>query len=98
VLASANTVGHEFECPHCQAILTVPEADTQIEIHQQSKIVVANPSDEVEHASKNTEVANVDLPITEQETLQNQHFMTTWGDYLAKAGLTNDEKRKKTKD
>ena len=97
VLASSDTVGHTFECPHCQTPLIVPMADTQLEIHHQPTSLADVLPAEIVPESRNEGSMSNDLPSNEQEVLQNHHFMTTWGDYLAKAGLTSEDKEKKPK-
>jgi hypothetical protein len=36
-------------------------------------------------------------PTSDAEADQTRHFMSTWGDYLTKAGLTDDKKDGKKK-
>jgi len=97
LLASHDTIGHEFECPHCQSLFLVPAEGKQIEIHQKAQ-PIPDVSTQVEEVLQSNPLPPVDdLPMDQQEINQNHHFMSTWGDYIAQAGLI-DGKKKKTEE
>ena len=72
-------------------------ADTQLEVHQRPISLPDVLPEEIAPKSRNEGPTSNDVPSNEQEVLQNHHFMTTWGDYLAKAGLTRDDNEKNPK-
>jgi len=94
LLASKDAVGDNFECPQCQLRVQVPTQGKEIQIPERPQILVDAQGDGSErpipaaHSAPESEVYNEDTTQVERQ------FMTTWGDYLAAAGLTEVETKK----
>ena len=90
ILASRDVVGESFDCPQCQQSVLVPPQGKQVIVPDRPAIMAravdtisANPTTTKETAPTSQALENTTDPSDRQ-------FMTTWGDYLAAAGLTND--------
>lgn len=98
LLASADSRRRTFQCPYCNLDVVVPAQGKQIPL---SSHIELNPTPKHE-SPRLIPPEDPSLPTTSDQTdlnkCQNDRFMETWGDYLAQAGLTDSEdKRKKEK-
>lgn len=93
ILASADARGQSFHCFYCEMEIRVPEKGRNVEVSAQL------PTTEELAARTRTppepERSTPPCPDTPDQRQRNQ-FMSTWGDYLAGAGLADRDEDKKT--
>ena len=92
LLASKDSIGETFGCPRCENLVIVPSQGKMILIPNHQAVdsngtTSLSPPDSARHPEERSSKTS-NGRITPEE----RQFMTTWGDYLAKAGLTGEEK------
>lgn len=94
LLANSDSVGERFDCPQCHTQVSVPSQGKAIAIPdppRQPKAFTPPRSPDVSDASPRQVDAT---PLPTQETDVDRQFMTTWGDYIAHAGLADEQDQK----
>lgn len=92
LLASSGSTGEYFHCPGCEGEVSVPEQGKQIEIVERKVQEVSSPD---RHTTSPSRAAS----RRPQDSDQDCHFMSTWGDYMAADGLAEtDEKEPRGSD
>lgn len=92
LLASGDTAGDDFGCPNCQQRIRIPPTGKDIPIRERSTVHLREPSDRpIEPSTDNHHAPDTNKPH-ENTSQHERQFMTTWGDYLATAGLAETTK------
>lgn len=89
LLAGRTAARQQFHCPSCQREIIIPPIGKMIPVSKKTELisplaVLASPV-QPERAKPLPSAADIPADTAEK------HFMATWGDYLAEAGLTNDK-------
>lgn len=93
LLASADSRHEHFQCPYCDLAVVVPDEGKSVPVSEHSKPAPAPVS---ETPAPQPEESVAPAAATDAETRQQRQFMATWGDYMAKAGLAEEDKNEET--
>jgi predicted RNA-binding Zn-ribbon protein involved in translation (DUF1610 family) len=89
LLASRTAVRQSFDCPACNRQIIIPPIGKSVPVSEKTELIspppVIAPLPVPEKPTSPPPTA--DIPAEADE----KHFMSTWGDYLAEAGLADDK-------
>jgi len=96
ILAGAETRGQSFHCFYCELEIRVPEKGKDVQVS--ASLPTREEIEDQLKASRESEEAKVATsePVPGAKP-KNDQFMMTWGDYLAKAGLTDGKEEEEGK-
>lgn len=92
LLASGDAAGDDFGCPKCQQRVRAPLTGKDIPTTERTAAPLREPSDRPREPSTGKHHAPDTDKSPENTSPGERQFMTTWGDYLAAAGLTGTTK------
>ena len=92
LLASSDSRRQHFHCPYCEIEIVVPPEGKRITITEHSREQPTKSEPKPPPPKATTVIRQTS---DDPDTRQHDRFMTTWGDYLAKAGLTDNDNRPK---
>lgn len=88
LLAGKTAAWQQFHCPECQQLITIPLVGKIIPVSQSPAPPPPGPTAAAPALPEKLQPKPP--PSKPQPDSADHHFMTTWGDYLAEAGLTDD--------
>ena len=88
LLAGKAAAWQQFHCPECQQLITIPLVGKNVPVSKPPP-PVPPPSAAVPPTTPENPQPKP-LPSDLSPNAAVQRFMTTWGDYLAEAGLTDE--------
>lgn len=88
LLASSDSRHQHFHCPYCEIQIAVPSEGKRIAVSKHSPEKPTQDPQESPPQESSSTAPNVP---PDPKTRQRDQFMTTWGDYLASAGLTDND-------
>ena len=90
LLAGRTAVRQPFHCPSCERVITVPAIGKQRIVSETLNSAPFLPP-LTPLTAPPASPAPAPTPPTGSPIADDPHFMSTWGDYLAEAGLADDK-------
>lgn len=88
LLAGRAVARQKFHCPSCQRLIVIPPIGKTIPVSEKTELIPPPPViAPIAPPERPKPPDAADIP-SDPENLQ---FMSTWGDYLAQAGLADDK-------
>ncbi|MBW7908190.1 MAG: hypothetical protein H3C50_04620 [Kiritimatiellae bacterium] len=97
LLATHDAAGDTFDCPHCQRPVLIPMHGKEIPTPERPHLAHRESPSSATRKPPETKPPTAAAAPQNSTPANDLQFMTTWGDYLATAGLTGNEKKSETK-
>lgn len=89
LLAGRTAARQRFHCPNCDRVILIPPIGKTVPVSERTESIspppVAEPPIVPQNAQPNPVVSEVPAEAADRQ------FMSTWGDYLAEAGLADNQ-------
>lgn len=88
LLAARAAVRQAFHCPACDRQFVIPPIGRTVPVSDKIEFIPPPPDTAPANAPERPKPPPD--PVSPSTDAEQRHFMTTWGDYLAQAGLADD--------
>ena len=89
LLASRSAARQQFHCPSCNRLIVIPPIGKTVPVLEKKELIPPLPA--INPLPTSTKPAHASPAAALPADAADQQFMSTWGDYLAEAGLTDDK-------
>ena len=88
LLASRAAARQQFHCPSCKRTIVIPPIGKTVPVSEKSELITPLPD---LAPAPPPEKPKPSPPAALPADADDKQFMSTWGDYLAEAGLADDK-------